>query len=267
MPDKTSYWFIFQNERLLITKNSETKLLTSMSINVMKDQFLRQHLLSHLDQIDIYCAELTTEFTLPSSIDTVSLRQALELLGPDWYTIAAKAYSIINWDKNHRFCGRCGNPTLRKNETFERVCTTCSLSFYPRISPSIIVLIQRNDEILMARGYHFPQGVYGLIAGFIEAGESIEEAIHREVQEEIGIKIKNLQYFGSQSWPFPDSLMIGFTAEYASGELIINHDEIEHADWYRFDNLPGKPSSSISIAKKLIDHFVAKELMNDNRKL
>ncbi len=260
VPDKLTYWFIFQNERLLIVKNSEKKLLLSESAETMKAHFLREYRLSHFDDFDVYCAEVNNDLQLPNEFDSVSLRQALEFLGPDWYTIAARAYSIITWDKNHRHCGRCGNVTVHKPDTFERICTTCSLSFYPRISPSIIVLIHQGDQILMARGSHFPPGVYGLIAGFIEAGENIEEAAHREVQEEIGIKIKNLRYFGSQSWPFPDSLMIGFIAEYASGELVINHDEIEAAGWYRFDNLPGKPSTSISIARKLINYFIAEQM-------
>ena len=112
----------------------------------------------------------------------------------------------------------------------------------------------------MSRSPHFPPGRYGLIAGFVEAGESIEAAAYREVEEEVGIKIKNLRYFGSQSWPFPDSLMIAFIAEYASGELIIDHNEIEDAGWYRYDNLPGKPSSSVSIAKKLIEHYIEEQI-------
>jgi NAD+ diphosphatase len=111
----------------------------------------------------------------------------------------------------------------------------------------------------MARSPHFIPGAYGLIAGFIEVGESIEEAVHREVKEEVSINIKNLRYFGSQPWPFPDSLMIGFIADYASGEINIDHEEIEAAGWYKFDNLPGRPSTRISIASQLIEHFVAEQ--------
>lgn len=132
----------------------------------------------------------------------------------------------------------------------------CHLSFFPRISPSIIVLIKKADHLLMARSPHFLPGVYGLIAGFIDAGESIEEAVHREVKEEVGLKIKNLSYFGSQQWPFPDSLMIAFTADYCSGDITINPDEIEEAGWYKYNNLPGRPQTSVSIASKLIDNFI-----------
>ena len=252
---RSEFWFIFQNDCLLIT-NDENTLLTGSLISDLKHSFTRHHLLAHFDNFDIYCAELSTESSLPTQINPVPLRKALELLGAEWYTIAVKAYSIINWDKNHQYCGRCGNVTVHKAGTFERVCSSCSLTFYPRISPSVIVLIQKENHILMARSHHFLPGIYGLIAGFVEAGESVEDAVHREVKEEVGITIKHLRYFGSQAWPFPDSLMIAFTAEYASGELNINKTEIEDANWYPIDQLPGRPSSNLSISRKLIDHFI-----------
>lgn len=261
--EKIEYWFIFQNDRMMITKDIvnqfiENKLITTPLIGDVKNFFLRQYLIVQSNDFIVYCAELSSDHPVPANIDLISLRKALELLGKDWYNIAVKAYAIINWDKNHQYCGRCGTKTAHKPKTFERVCPSCSLVFYPRISPSIIVLIEKGDQILMARGHHFIPGAYGLIAGFIESGESAEDAVHREVKEEVGLKIKNLRYFGSQSWPFPDSLMIAFTAKYASGKIIINRAEIEDAGWYRIDNLPGRPSSSISIARKLVDHFIAK---------
>jgi len=253
------YWFIFQNDKLLIMRNEKTPLSNSTIITSLKHDLIKPHKLAQFDKTVIYCAELKTDFILPDTIETLSLRKALELLGDKWYNIAAKSFAIINWDKNHHYCGRCGTETKQDSDMFERVCPSCALEFYPRISPSIIVRIQKEDHILMARSHHFIPGAYGLIAGFIEAGESVEDAIHREVHEEVGITIKNLRYFGSQAWPFPDSLMIAFTAEYQSGELQINPKEIEDAGWYRFDNLPGRPSSSISIAKKLVDQFITEQ--------
>lgn len=257
--DKLEYWLIFQNNCLLIAKEAnENKLPTTPFVSDIKNSLLRQHFLGHFYHSDVYCAELHTECSVPENLTSVPFKQALELLG-NWYTIAAKAFGILNWDKNHQYCGRCGNITVQQSNTFERICSACALAFYPRISPSIIVLIQKDDQILMARSHHFIPGVYGLIAGFVEAGESIEDAVHREVKEEVAIEIKNLRYFGSQSWPFPDSLMIAFIADYASGDLTINPIEIEEAGWYSVDNLPGHPSSSISIAKKLIDHFISEQ--------
>jgi len=249
------YWFVFQNDLLLLTAN-DNNLLTSHTIDQLKPHLLHVHSIARRDQSHIYCAELDKNFSLPESIQAMPLRQAFNLLGIDWYTLMAKAILILQWDKNHHFCGRCGSLTRHREGTFERICPVCGLAFYPRISPSIIVLIHRQKEILMARSPHFTPGAYGLIAGFVEPGESCEEAVHREVKEEVGVYIKNLRYFGSQPWPFPDSLIIAYMAEYESGDLIIDRREIEAAGWYRYDNLPGRPSYHISMASKLIDHFI-----------
>ncbi len=253
------YWFIFQNGCLAFLKQPH-QLVLPQTNDLFKSQIIRQYHLGNFNEVACHCAEIkNTTDILFIHIVFIPLRKALEMLEGEWYGIAAKAYSIIQWDKNHRYCGRCGELTEHKTGSFERICHTCQLAHFPRISPSVILLIKKQDHLLMARSPHFPPNVYGLIAGFIEVGESIEEAIHREVKEEIGITVKNCQYFGSQSWPFPDSLMIGFIADYAAGELIINQDEIEAAGWYRFDHLPGRPSTSISIAAKLINHFITEQ--------
>jgi NAD+ diphosphatase len=250
------YWFIFQNDQLLLfNMQDELKLPTHHLSSQLRPLFIRQHFLGLFNEMNCYSAEIDKSISLPDDIIPLPLRKAFERFGTDWYTAIAKAFSIVNWDKNHQYCGRCGHTTSYKPGTFERLCNVCGLSLYPRISPSIIVLIKKGDKILMSRSPHFPPGAYGLIAGFVEVGESIEDAVHREVKEEVNIEIKNLRYFGSQFWPFPDSLMLGFTADYASGEIHIDHNEIESADWYSHDNLPGRPSN-ISIAKKLIDAFL-----------
>jgi NAD+ diphosphatase len=255
---QSAYWFIFKSDQLLVIGDQRNILPVDQShYQLLSASLIREHRLAKLESCDIYCAEYPSDLPLPEGLQSLSLRSALELLEPDWYALAAKAYAIITWDKNHQYCGRCGDLTTTSHHLFERVCPTCSLTFYPRISPSIIVLIYRGDEILMARGPHFPPGSYGLIAGFVEAGETIEDAVHREVSEEVALSIKNLRYFGSQAWPFPDSLMIAFTAEYAAGDLNINPLEIEDAGWYPVNNLPKRTASNISIARKLIDQYVA----------
>lgn len=252
------YWFIFQNDSLLLSiSKDQMPILSNTDITSIQSALQRQHLIKQIDQFDAYCAELPPDHPLPDHVHTIPVRQALQVLGDDWFELAAKAYGIINWDKHHQFCGRCGQPTKQPSRSFERICTACDHTFYPRISPSVIVLIERGDELLMARSPHFTKGAYGLIAGFIEAGENCEAAVHREVQEEVGIKIHNLQYFGSQAWPVPDSLLMAYTAEYLSGDLQIDPVEIEAAGWYRYTNLPGRPSYSISIGAKLIDHFIS----------
>jgi len=136
-------------------------------------------------------------------------------------------------------------------------CPKCGLLHFPRLAPAIIVLVERGDKLLMARSRHFASGMYSVLAGFVEPGESLEEAVIREVKEEVGISIKDIQYFGSQSWPFPHSLMIGFTATYEGGEISMDDTEIEDAGWFSIDKLPPLPGK-ISIARKLIDWFITK---------
>lgn len=252
-------WFIFQGDRLLFIKNDDISSLPN-EITLPPDLALYgQYPLGALEDKNCFCAEIDNSAQLPDYVIAVPLRKAFELIGSGGYSMATKAFSVVNWNRNHQFCGHCGNKTIHKMGRFERLCERCGLAFYPRISPSMIVLIQRDDHVLMARSPHFVPGAYGLIAGFIEVGESIEEAVHREIKEEVGVTVKNLRYFGSQPWPFPDSLMIGFIADYADGEIQIDHHEIEAAGWYKFDNLPGRPSTRISIASQLIDHFVAEQ--------
>lgn len=247
-------WFIIYNTEILLNKNN--LFPNEKEVQCIFNDFIRYFLLGTYNNQEYYCAEIIHKNNYTNKFHTVSFRQALSLVYPDEYAMAVKALSIINWDKNHQFCGRCGKNTVYQDNKFERTCLFCKIHFYPRISPSIIVLIYKGDHLVMARSPHFQPGVYALIAGFVEAGENVEEAVHREVKEEIGLEIKNLSYFGSQPWPFPDSLMLAFIAEYQSGDIVIDTNEIEEAGWYKFDNLPGRPSNSISIASKLIDYFI-----------
>lgn len=256
-------WLIFQNDQVLfIRRQNSLELPSAKDLSSINPHIIRKHLLGHFNKTEIHCADILHQHLPTNIFESLPLRSALDHLGDDWYSILTKAFTIINWDRNHQHCGRCGEPTLHKPFTFERFCTGCSITFYPRISPSIIVLIRRDDQVLMARGRHFKPGIYGLIAGFVEAGENLEDTIHREIFEETQISVKNLQYFGSQVWPFPDSLMLGFFADYHSGTLNIDNDEIEDAGWYRFDELPGRPSSNISIASKMLNHFIAEQEKN-----
>lgn len=250
-------WFIFNNDQLLLKKEGDAySPLTVDQSRLLLPHCIHHHMIKEDAEDRVYSAELAPNTHLPGNIEPVPLRKALNMLGETYYSLIVRGYSILLWDKNHQFCGRCGAATQHKPNLFERFCPACELAMYPRISPSIIVRITKGNQILMARSPHFAAGVYALIAGFVEAGENLEEAVHREVKEEVGINITNLRYYASQPWPFPDSLMIGFTADYLSGELVIDHNEIEQADWYQYDQLPGWPSSSISISRKLIDDFV-----------
>lgn len=169
--------------------------------------------------------------------------------------LAGQAWQLLEWDRGNRYCGFCGRPTERRVNERARYCTACRRSHYPRLAPAVMVRIIRDDEILLARSPRFAPGMYSVLAGFVDPGEGVEQAAHREVMEEVGVEIGNLRYFTSQSWPFPHSLMLAFTADYAGGEIRLEDPEIEAADWFRRDNLPGLPND-ISIARRLIDDWL-----------
>lgn len=172
------------------------------------------------------------------------------------YARLARASQLATWHDQHRFCGRCGHELEAHAHDLARQCPTCELTQYPRISPCIIVLVTRNDRCLLAHSSRFPEGRFSTLAGFIEAGETAEGALRREVREEVGIEVDNVRFFASQSWPFPHQLMLGFFADYAGGELTPDGDEILQAEWFGVDDLPDLPPP-FSIARQLIDHFFA----------
>ncbi|EPJ76676.1 NADH pyrophosphatase [Pseudomonas sp. CFII64] len=169
------------------------------------------------------------------------------------------AAQISTWAREHRYCGSCGRPTQQVPGERAMYCEHDNLRFYPRISPSMIVLITRGDEVLLARSPRFVTGVYSTLAGFAEPGESVEDCVHREVMEEVQLKIKDIVYMGSQCWPFPHSMMLGFHAQYESGDIVPQADEIEDARWFSIHDLPALPASR-SIARYLIDSYVARRL-------
>lgn len=188
----------------------------------------------------------------PAGARWTGLRSLFGVMADDLVSIAGRAGQLIDWDRTHQYCGVCATPTQRDPNERARRCPACKHASYPRISPAMMCLVTRGDQILLARNVNFPAGRYSALAGFLEAGESIEDAVHREVREEVGIEVGPPKYFASQSWPFPNSLMIAYTAEYAGGELTPNGHEIAEADWFDYSNLPQLPPR-ISIARALID--------------
>ena len=163
-----------------------------------------------------------------------------------------RAFHWVNWEQQSRYCGHCGAPLQTTAISVEKKCASCLKSHFPRFSPAVMVLVQKGPELLLARSPHFKQGFYSAIAGFLEVGETAENAAHREVKEELGIEITNLHYFGTQTWPFPDSFMIAFKADYLKGDLCLDPTEIEDAQWFHKHNLPKLPPSA-SISRKLIE--------------
>lgn len=191
---------------------------------------------------------------VPVGLRPVPLRTLFGSVGDEELGIAGRAVQYVDFDRTHRYCGRCGTGTEMKDDEIARVCPSCGLITYPYLSPAVIVRVSRGDTVLLARSPGFPAGRYSVIAGFVEPGESIEHAARREVMEETGISISNLRYFGSQPWPFPHSLMIGFTAEYAGGKVTPDGQEIEDAGWFDRDSLPDLPGKE-AIARAMIDDW------------
>lgn len=199
--------------------------------------------------------EDTDPASLPPPWQAMGLRNWFGVIDETTLAIAMRGVQILEWDRTHRYCGACGSATVIVAHERARRCPECGLVCYPRISPAMMALIYRGRELLLGRGLTFPPGRYSALAGFLEAGESIEDAVRREVREEVSVEVEDLRYFASQSWPFPNSLMIAFTCRYAGGELRHDPAELADAGWFDIDALPQLPPP-LSIARALIDHTV-----------
>ena len=214
----------------------------------------QEHYLGRLGRRDCIAWALSPDVLLPPDLRLCHLYELLLRTDESTLAAAGRGVQIVAWDRDHRHCGRCGGATQSLVDTLgepARHCAACAVRFYPRLAPCIIVLVSRGDELLLARGRNHPQDLYSTLAGFVEVGETVEAAVHREIREEVGLEVQNLRYFGSQPWPFPHQLMLGFFAEYKDGELKPNPAEIAAVDWWRCDNLPQVPGE-YSIAGRLI---------------
>ena len=185
-------------------------------------------------------------------INRISPRELFVLINEQEFALLTKAMQLNHWLRNHYYCGRCGNKTQINSREYGLSCQACEYTQYPRLSPCIIVAITGPKGLLLGRGKHFSAGRYSTLAGFVEVGETVEEAVHREVFEEVSVKVDQLEYMFSQSWPFPHSLMLGYLAHYHSGDIHVDGEEIEDAQWFNVDNLPDLPGNN-TIARKLID--------------
>jgi NAD+ diphosphatase len=259
-------WFIFKGDDLLMRSNGEAAEVPLMAdLSDVGITPIRQHYFGYLEnerleQTDCCGAEIAPGTPLPDGMVADGLRQLYPNLGDLMFSLAGRAIQIVTWDRTHQFCGQCGKPTESLAHERAKRCPACGLTSYPRLSPAtIIAVVRHTDEghrLLLARNHRFPPGRFSVIAGYVDPGETLEECARREVCEEVGIQIKNIRYFGSQPWPFPNSLMIGFTAEYAGGEIMLEEKEIAEAGWFAVDSLPGMPLK-MSIARRLIDWFAA----------
>lgn len=198
----------------------------------------------------------------PAELEPLDLRSHLEVLDEEQYRWIARAQQLLSWRMQHQFCGRCGEPLEQAEDEMALTCASslCRNRVYPRISPCIIVLVEQGDRALLAHNSRFPSNRFSTLAGFVEAGETVERAIAREIREEVGVEVSGLRYFNSQAWPFPDSLMLGFHAQYDGGEICPDGIEITEARWFTVDQLDQvELPPTFSISRQLIDDWVRRQ--------
>lgn len=255
-----AYLFLFTDNKLIVTgnqNNTQYQIPTLNELNLTDLDVISFIQVGNIQNKPCYTGLMPSGSQL-NQMHTLGLRELFNLIDEEFFGIAIRAFHLVNWDRSSQYCGFCGTKTINHHHLQAKACPSCDNLIFPRISPAVIVAIIKDKQILLASSSRFQANFYSVLAGFVEPGETLEECVHREIKEEVGIHIKNITYFGSQPWPFPDSLMIAFTAEYDSGEVTIDGDEIQDAAWFTADNLPQIPGK-MSISRKLIDWFIEKQ--------
>jgi len=251
-------WFVVQRNRMLVrVVPGALELPCCMHLEEHGFQVLRQQYLGTYEGRHCYAAEVPEAESLPKEWTVTGLRELFGRFDDTLAALSARAYQIVDWDRNHQYCSRCGNRSMLRTDERAKRCPHCDYTTYPPVSPAIMMLVTRGRELLLARKPAFPPGRYSAIAGFVEPGETLEATVARETREEVGVEVRNIRYFGSQPWPFPHSLMVAFTGEYASGEVRPDGVEIEEARWFAPDDLPALPPT-ISISRRLIEAVAAR---------
>lgn len=245
-------YFIFCKDELLLTARNEVP--TGSEPPITLEPWQKLHRLPSLNDTPCFTARIDAP-VVAEELKMMGLRASFDVLPKSVYQMAGKAHEILYWDSNTKFCGVCGAP-MKLHTDISKRCTYCGKEVWPTPATAIIVAVTRhnNQEILLVQSKNFRSDYMGLVAGFLETGETLEECVRREVMEETHIRIKNLKYFASQPWPYPCGLMVGFTAEYDSGELHLQTSELRKGGWFRYDQLPEIPGK-VSLARQLIDHW------------
>ena len=255
--DESHYWFIYCQEKLVLYKDTIPNSIPVMkNLPFADDDMLYCRFIGIYEQKQCLVVEIRDTTSLPEEFTLVPLREAYQLISPDLWTIAGRAVQFLHWHSEHRFCGKCGNEMVELQSEPAKKCPHCDFLAYPRVTPVVIMSVTWNNKILLGRAACFPKGMYCPLSGFVEAGEILEEAVRREIMEEAGIQVKDIQYVASQPWPFPQSLMLGFTARYQSGEIKVDTTELEDARWFSAEAMPKRLPSRMSIARILIDQFL-----------
>lgn len=260
-----TYYFVFDGSHILLEYDESEQWAPLSELDDDLRQSSVRHYMGRLsldevgidevgsgERVDIDCFAVEAKL---GNRNKGGLRTLLGQSSHFMFSLAGRAAQILDWYRTHQYCGKCGQKTEDHPEDRAMVCQGCGIHSYPRLSPSIITLVHNGDQILLARNHNFPNNLYSTLAGFVEPGESIEETVHREVFEEVGVKIKNLEYLGSQPWPFPNSLMLAFLAEYDSGEIVLQEEEIADAQWFSCESLPMIPGK-VAISRWIIDTYL-----------
>lgn len=254
-PDKgkEEWILVFSGVKILLKKSRNGfRIPTTNDFRGIINGFETGEYIGTYDGNNCFCRQINNVSALPSEFELVDIMEISSLTGDQGlFLLAGTANQILHWSHTSQYCGCCGHKTVNKADERAKICPACGNVIYPRISPATITAIFRGDEILLAHNRHFKGNLHSLIAGFVEPGETLEQCAAREIYEEIGIRVKNIRYFSSQPWPFPDSLMVAFIADYESGEISVDGVEITKAAWFNSDNLPEIPSND-SIAGKVI---------------
>lgn len=252
---RDSLWFAFHEGRVLVRMSADGPALPACTHPVEYGlQIAQEHYLGTYGGEHCYAAELAASHaqSVPEGHALLGLRDLFGHVDDTLAGISGRAFQILEWNRNHRYCGRCGGETVPRADERARTCPACKRTSYPPVAPVIMILITHGRKLLLARKVGWGNTRYSALAGFVEPGETLESTVIRETREEVGVEIKNIQYFGSQPWPFPNNLMIAFTAQYAGGEIRPDGVEIEHAAFFDADELPNLPAS-ISISRRMIN--------------
>jgi NAD+ diphosphatase len=255
-PGEPGCWIIFQGDCLVLDASEENHSLVEGEFPPWAGAHLDPLFIGYRHGRPVRILEIGCDSTIPTCCiaEPLLLTFFHEKLSDDLLSLAGRAQQILAWERKSAVCPRCGGGTDRIPGTWGKKCRACAYEHFPSIHPCTLVLVCRGEEVLLIRKPEWPPGYYSLPSGFCDFGESLEECAHREVEEETGVKIGNLRYVGSQCWPFPGQLMIGFTADYAAGEIVVDRDELEDAAWFRRNALP--PTFSMkSIAGWMMNRF------------
>ena len=251
--DEPALWFAFRRAEILVLDGAarpELPCCADLSEHGLVPE--RTQYLGTYGGRHCYAVALAETGALPQGWSVLGLRDLFGIVETGVAVLSGRAFQILEWDRNHRFCSRCGTATQPRKDERSRACPACKLTTYPPVTPAIMILVTDGRRLLLARKPAFPAGRFSALAGFVEPGEMLEDTVIRETREEVGVEVRNIRYFGSQPWPFPHSLMIAFTADYAGGEVRPDGVEIEEARWFEPQELPQLPPS-ISISRRLID--------------